>query len=141
MGRMMSAVETNAPIHGVMFDIKDPATKSPGGMLMAAMAAFPNRPALGHPATWPDPLGLTSRDFNGYRWATFGDLMPRVERLARGLRRLVPRGAHVAIAGWNQMEWSLADFACAAAGLVSVGESLIVANQDETSASQGTTKR
>jgi fatty acid CoA ligase FadD9 len=51
----------------------------------------------------------------------YRDLRPAVLKIASGLRKFVDRGAHVAICGFNTIEWALCDFACAVAGLVSVG--------------------
>ena len=101
--------------------IKPLGSRSPAHLISTALTAFHNRPALGQPWEWPDPHGLTSLSFNGYRWATYGSLAGPVRRLAQALREMSPTpGSHVGICGMNCIEWIIADFACALAGLVSV---------------------
>ncbi len=61
-------------------------------------------------------------DLPQYRWLLYRDLGIMVQCVARGLLSLgIPRGSHVAIAGYNDLEFCVADFALAAAGMVSVG--------------------
>ena len=60
---------------------------------------------------------------DGYQWLGFADLGAIVRCLSLGLRGLsgLREGAYVAIAGYNDFEFACADFAVAAAGMVSVG--------------------
>ena len=105
--------------------------KSPAYLILKAFECFADRPALGQPWRWPDVHGLTSLSNRGYRWALYRDLRPAVLKIASGLSKIVGRGAHVAICGFNTIEWTLCDFACAVAGLVSVG---IHSNYDDKEA-------
>lgn len=95
--------------------------KSPKFLFLRSCESFSTRPALGQPLEWPDVHQLSSISHRDYRWATYRDLHTAALKIARGLRQLASRGAHVAICGFNTFEWAVCDFACAIAGLVSVG--------------------
>jgi long-subunit acyl-CoA synthetase (AMP-forming) len=108
-------------MYNVIDDIKPTNIESPANMINEAIKSFRNRPALGQPREWSDPLQVTSLCNGGYRWATFGDIDLPVHRLAKQLSRIAVPGTHVGICGFNSIEWAICDFACALAGMVSVG--------------------
>ena len=114
---------------------------TPASLLMRACDAYAARLALGVPnfATMPAKVrdGSLSRETevdllpntagvkvvhrDDFLWLTYGDLGMLVQRVAVGLRRLgLPEGAYVAISGYNDFEFAIADFAVAVAGMVSV---------------------
>jgi long-subunit acyl-CoA synthetase (AMP-forming) len=113
---------------------------TPAGRLYRAFRAFANRPALGIPdakvmqahdllssihfrrSAFADALHMELAPNRGYRWISFGDLGRMASIVAKVLRGTgISRGSFVAIAGYNDIEWAACDFACALAGLVSVG--------------------
>lgn len=77
---------------------------------------------------WSLPLlsaaGLApARHLDGFRWLTGRQVLDLARRVARSLRLLpgVRVGDVVLIAGYNNVEWAVVDFACALAGLRPVG--------------------
>lgn len=107
-------------------------------MAIRACSAYANRPVFGIPGSTLVPdlvlprttprtaltdaarIRLQSRD--GFCWLLYKDLGMLVKQVARGLTSLgMEPGSCVAIAGYNEIEWMVADFAIAAAGFVSVG--------------------
>ena len=135
---LMDYVKYKSPSH-------EPGTErhganTPASLVLRACDAFSTRPALAVPdvSTFPHlqlalprqtPLTaltsaaavqLTARD--GFLWLTYAHVGMLVRRVAKGLLGLgLPPGSYVAIAGYNDFEWAIADFAVAVAGFVSVG--------------------
>jgi long-subunit acyl-CoA synthetase (AMP-forming) len=60
---------------------------------------------------------------DNFHWLRYSDLGRLVRRVSRGLTDLegLQKGSYVAIAGYNDFEFAVADFAIAVAGMVSVG--------------------
>ena len=57
-----------------------------------------------------------------FGWLKYGDLGTLVDIVARGLLALhIPIGSHIGVAGYNDIEFCVADLAIARAGMVSVG--------------------
>ena len=121
---------------------------TPASMVTRACSAYANRPVFGIPGSGlvPDSvlprttartaltdaarIQLQHRD--GFEWLLYKDLGKLVRQTARGLTSLgMEPGSRVAIAGYNEIEWMVADFAIAAAGFVSVG---VHTTYDQTSA-------
>mmetsp|Transcript_163666 Transcript_163666/g.524841 ORF Transcript_163666/g.524841 Transcript_163666/m.524841 type:complete len:1938 (+) Transcript_163666:50-5863(+) len=110
---------------------------TPASLLLRACDAFAARPCLGVPgsglvadldlprktvrAVLPTAAGaeLSSRD--GFLWLRFEDLGRIIRRVASGFLALAPPRSLVAIVGYNDFEWAVADFATAVAGFASVG--------------------
>ena len=56
-----------------------------------------------------------------YQWLTYDQVGQLATQVAKGMRAVLPYGAHVGICGFNSFEWSICDFASALAGCVTVG--------------------
>ena len=76
-----------------------------------------------HLQTYPQECGTSGADDTKYRyaWLSYGDLGRMVDTVAKGCFPRVAPGSHVGISGYNDIEFCVADFACAVAGIVSVG--------------------
>lgn len=124
----------------------DPGTtrhgrNTPASLVRRACDAFAPRPALGVPdfARLPSELarGCLSRETpldilpkaggvplvsrSQFLWLSYAGLGSLVVRVAAGLRKLkLPDGAYVAVSGYNDFEFVVADFAIAVAGYVCV---------------------
>jgi long-subunit acyl-CoA synthetase (AMP-forming) len=110
---------------------------TPASMIVRACDAFDQRLCIGIPgpelvadaelprrtvrSAVPDGAGLKLRDYNGFQWLTYADLDVLVRRIAAGLLALTPSQSLVAIVGYNDFEWVLADFSAAVAGMATVG--------------------
>ena len=111
---------------------------TPSSLVQRACSAFARRPCLGVASSSLLPASemprssdrlvlarsahaeLTER--NGFVWLHYEDLGRMVVSVAKGLLSLgLHAGDHVAISGYNDFEWAVADFAVAVAGMVSVG--------------------
>jgi len=114
---------------------------TPASLVCRACDAFALRPALGVPDLGDLPaemaIGCISRETpldvlpqaasmtltkrNSFLWITYQDLGLLVTRVAAGLLRLgIAPGSYVAVSGYNDFEFAVADFAIATAGLVCV---------------------
>jgi long-subunit acyl-CoA synthetase (AMP-forming) len=111
---------------------------TPSSLVQRACDAFARRPCLGiaSHAVLPSSEMPRSSDRlvlarsacaelserNGFVWLHYKDLGRMVVSVAKGLLSsgLHP-GDHVAISGYNDFEWAVADFAVAVAGMVSIG--------------------
>lgn len=116
---------------------------SPAGFISRAFAQYANRLALGIPdepafdslsirgvvkeightfcAPMADAAKITLLPLDHCRWITYRDLGYLAELMARAIRSKVPRGSFVGISGGHSIEWAVCDFACALAGVCSVG--------------------
>ena len=112
---------------------------TPALLMARACDAYADRPCFGIPTDSLIPSSMLPRTSartvlmdaagislmnqgDGYHWLRFGDLGTIVNRVAAGLVSLgLPEGSAVAICGYNDIEWMVADFAIARAGFVSVG--------------------
>eukprot|EP00927_Polykrikos_kofoidii_P048997 TRINITY_DN43149_c0_g1_i1.p1 TRINITY_DN43149_c0_g1~~TRINITY_DN43149_c0_g1_i1.p1 ORF type:complete len:2028 (+),score=334.88 TRINITY_DN43149_c0_g1_i1:78-6161(+) len=113
---------------------------TPASLVLRACDAFAERPCLGIPgaslladealprrtprtsladAALP---GLVSSQKLGdsFLWLRYSDLGLLVRRVAAGLLTIAPSRSLVAIAGYNDFEWVVADFAVAVAGMATV---------------------
>ena len=71
------------------------------------------------PAPPPPPRpSLNAAKHSGFAWATYGQIGFLARRFAKAMRGVfgLSRGDFVGICGFNTIEWSLVDFACALAG-------------------------
>mmetsp|Transcript_30395 Transcript_30395/g.91143 ORF Transcript_30395/g.91143 Transcript_30395/m.91143 type:complete len:1957 (+) Transcript_30395:98-5968(+) len=115
---------------------------TPASLLARACDAFARRRVLGVPdedtcptderttvlsrvterAVLPRTAGIELEKTDGFLWLHYAALGALVDRVARGLVALgLKQGDYVAISGYNDFEWAVADFAVARAGMVSVG--------------------
>lgn len=110
---------------------------TPASLLLRACDAFAERPCLAVPAlalvadaelprrtsrdALPEAAGMRLAVRDGFLWLRFADLQQLVLRIAAGLLALAPQRSLVAIVGYNDFEWVVADFAIAVAGMASVG--------------------
>jgi len=113
---------------------------TPAGLFASATRAYAQRPALGLPLV--DKRGLVQGDLSvspfeesalvvaarmhllkadDYGWVTYTQLRWLTEQVAKGLLTLGARGRFVAVAGYNTLEWSVADFATMLSGNALVG--------------------
>ena len=108
---------------------------TPASMVLRACDAFAERPSIAIPSDElvPDLPRLTPRTalpdaakavltkVDGFLWLKYSDLGRIVRSVASGLARRLPAGSLVAIAGYNDFEWLIADMAIACAGMCAVG--------------------
>eukprot|EP01064_Diplonema_japonicum_P022536 TRINITY_DN3246_c3_g1_i1.p1 TRINITY_DN3246_c3_g1~~TRINITY_DN3246_c3_g1_i1.p1 ORF type:complete len:1703 (+),score=316.86 TRINITY_DN3246_c3_g1_i1:64-5109(+) len=106
---------------------------TPASLISRACNAFENRPVLGVSCRditrlrttplWalPEAAGIEGVIHRNFRWLLYKDLWYIVSRVAAGLRKVLPEHSYVLIAGYNDLEWAVADFALAVAGMASVG--------------------
>ena len=80
-----------------------------------------NRPRLTHPFSLPRVIGVEGIERNRFLWLTYRDLWTLVRRVAQALKKALPPQSVVMLAGYNDIEWVVADFACAVAGMTTVG--------------------
>ena len=111
---------------------------TPASMIVRACDAYANRPVFGTPSEQLVPAAHMPRtssryalveaaqmqleEKNDFCWLTYDQLGWLVQRVAKGLVSMgLPDNAKIAIAGYNDIEWMVTDFAIAVAGFVSVG--------------------
>jgi hypothetical protein len=103
---------------------------TPASMITAAFDAFEHRPCLAVPSltlvpdsalprlssrlVLADAAGLSIAKRNGFLWLTYGHVGKLATRIAKGLCSLLPRHSKVAISGYNDFEWIIADFSVTA---------------------------
>ncbi|KAF9904001.1 hypothetical protein EC991_003147 [Linnemannia zychae] len=114
----MSALPYNKDLQAVEL----PGTRRPG---QTGLLTSPNGPLLGERSF--DPV---SKAFGAYEWQTYVDVAARTTRFGSGLIHLHQQanGLSEPAQGWsvgiwsiNRSKWSMADIACVAYNLVSVG--------------------
>jgi long-subunit acyl-CoA synthetase (AMP-forming) len=110
---------------------------TPASMAQRAFDAFAERPSIAVPTaalvpdqdlprntsrtSLPDAAKATLSEVDGFLWLKYSDLGRIVTKVAEGLVRRLPLGSLVAIAGYNDFEWIVADMAIACAGMCAVG--------------------
>ena len=110
---------------------------TPASLCARAFCAYAPRPALAIPSEALVPSSLLPRishrrvlvdsagahitEHDSFLWLSYADLGEIVHRVAAALYAALPPGSFVAISGYNDYEWIIADLAVARAGMVSVG--------------------
>ena len=110
---------------------------TPSSMFTRSCNAFAERPAVAVPTpalvtdallprhsartVLPDAANAALTEVDGFLWLKYKDLGRIVDAVARGLASDLPAGSLVAISGYNDFEWLVADAAIARAGMCSVG--------------------
>eukprot|EP00933_Yihiella_yeosuensis_P030246 TRINITY_DN23913_c0_g1_i1.p1 TRINITY_DN23913_c0_g1~~TRINITY_DN23913_c0_g1_i1.p1 ORF type:complete len:968 (-),score=206.74 TRINITY_DN23913_c0_g1_i1:338-3082(-) len=110
---------------------------TPASLALRACDAFAERPCFGIPSSelvqdstlprrtsrtaLPSAAGIKMQKRNGFLWLRYADLGELVRRIASGLLELAPARSLVAISGYNDLEWVVADISIALAGMASVG--------------------
>ena len=106
---------------------------TPASLLTRACSAFEKRHCLGvsrrdirrprssHPFALPKAAGIAPIHSKNFDWITYAGLWRLVSPVALQLQRLLPQGSTVLVAGYNDIEWVVVDFACALSGMTSVG--------------------
>lgn len=110
---------------------------TPASMITAAFDAFELRPCLAIPShhilpdsalprlssrlALADAAGLSAKERDGFVWLSYGQVGELATRIAKSFCSLLPPRSTIAISGYNDWEWIIADFAISMAGMVSVG--------------------
>eukprot|EP01060_Flectonema_neradi_P006437 TRINITY_DN1434_c0_g1_i4.p1 TRINITY_DN1434_c0_g1~~TRINITY_DN1434_c0_g1_i4.p1 ORF type:complete len:1544 (+),score=254.47 TRINITY_DN1434_c0_g1_i4:210-4634(+) len=105
---------------------------TPASLISRSCDAFENRPAFGismrdlqRPRTtdiWclPRCLGIEPLIYKNFYWMRYKDVWNLVSRISEWLRKNFESGTFIAVQGYNDLEWALADLSIALAGMVSV---------------------